>query len=64
MNKMIRRPFMLHVKHWFDTQANVWVAYVPALDLYSQGNTLNESEKAIKDAVESFSKAKAKISKI
>ena len=56
-----RRPFILHVKYWLDEDANVYVAYVPALKLYSQGETLNEAERAIRDAVESFSTVTTKL---
>lgn len=37
-----------------DDEANVWVGYCPALKLYSQGRTEQESEEAVVSAVKLF----------
>lgn len=38
----------------FEGEVNMYVAYVPALKIYSQGETQSEAELAIMDAVESY----------
>ncbi|MBA7690251.1 hypothetical protein ES703_98775 [subsurface metagenome] len=40
----------------YDPQANVFVAHVPALNIYSQAEKSSEAELAIIDAVESYLK--------
>ena len=47
----------------FDDQAKVYVAYVPALKIYSQGETQSKAELAIMDAVESFLAVSHKVNK-
>ena len=38
----------------FDEEANVFVAYIPTLELYSQGETQAEARTAMEDAVHSY----------
>ena len=40
----------------YDEQVKMFVAYVPALGIYSQGETRSEAEMAIMDAVKSYLK--------
>lgn len=46
----------------YDPQANVFVAHVPGLNIYSQGEKSSEAELAIIDAVESYLKVSHKTS--
>lgn len=38
----------------FDEQTNIFVTYSSALNIYSQGRTLEEAKLAMRDAIRSF----------
>lgn len=52
----IQVTFMAHLKAGIkrDEEAKVWVTYVPALQLYSQGTTRARAKRAIHSAVSLF----------
>ncbi|HEV8641382.1 MAG TPA: hypothetical protein VGV13_09830 [Methylomirabilota bacterium] len=54
--KGIQVTFMARLKAGmkFDEQAKVWITYVPALQLYSQGSTKARAKRAIASAVRLF----------
>ena len=39
---------------WYDSEATVWVSKCPALGIYSQGESEEEADLAIKEAVALF----------
>ena len=52
MTITIKAQLIAGIKH--DENANVFVTYVPALGIYSQGENMIQAKLALNDAVESF----------
>ncbi len=51
------------IKIHYDKDANVWVGYCPELNVYSQGRTLEEAEKATRSAIRLLREAYLETSK-
>ncbi len=61
---MIKFKVDIKVKIEYDRQAKMFVAYVPALGVASQGKTRPEAEEAIKEAVECWLEVSHKCDKL